>query len=211
MKQNLYWDLYDDPLELKYALKDIIADERVINEAIKNYLLGREQDILYVEQAHAKGGTFSSVEKIISTNIKKRAAARKEFSSKLRKALIKSLGLPDAKYNYHAHHIVAKNCHRARKAVQILQALGIDLDDPANGVFLPADETSKKKGALKQAYIHNPVHTKPYYANVNYQIIQAYEQNADKEDMKRLLKDIANELKRGVYPIYHYLPGAERF
>ena len=80
MKLDFYWDLYDDPLELKYALKDIITNERVINEAIKNYLLGREQDILYAEQAHAKGGTFSSVEKIISTNIKKELLPEKNLA-----------------------------------------------------------------------------------------------------------------------------------
>lgn len=208
---ELYWDFYDDPLELKYALKSIINDEDVINEALKNYFLGKEQDMVYAEQIHAKGGTFLSVDKIISTNIKKRASARPSFNNKLRKALIKSQGLPDKKHNYHAHHIVAKNCTRSRKAAQILQALGIDLDDPANGVFLPANEITKQNGALKSAYIHNPIHTKPYYANVNFQITQAYEQDANKEDMKRLLKDIANDLKRGTYPIYHYIPGAERF
>jgi hypothetical protein len=151
------------------------------------------------------------VDKIISTNIKKRASARRKFNSRLRKALVRCPGLPDAIYDCQAHHIVAKSCHRARKAAQILQALGIDLDDPSNGVFLPASETAKQNGPSKKAYIHNQIHTKPYYANVNFQVIQAYEQGAEKDDMKRLLRDIANDLKKGVHPIYQYIPGAERF
>lgn len=209
--EKLYFDIDDDPLELKYALKGVISDEKVINEAIKNYQLGRQQDLLYAEQALEKGSVFATVDKIIATNIKKRMAARAEFNGRLRKALIKSKGLPDVINSYDAHHIVAKNSQRSRRAVQILQALGIDLDDPANGVFLPSDAGSKRNGVLKGAYIHAQIHTKPYYSNINYQIVQAYEQGAEKEDMKRLLNDIARDLRRGVYPIHQYIPGAERF
>ncbi len=50
-----------------------------------------------------------------------------------------------------------------------------------------------------------------HYVNVNFQIIETYENSTDKEDMKRTLRDIADELQRGSYPIYHYLPGAEDF
>lgn len=88
-------------------------------------------------------------------------------------------------------------------------ALGIDIDDPCNGVFLPKDETSKLQGLMKGAFIHGSVHTKAYFANVNLEIITAYENNADKDEVKRILKDIAEELQAGRYPIHHYRPGAE--
>jgi len=42
-------------------------------------------------------------------------------------------------------------------------------------------------------------------------VVEAYENNATKEDMKKLLHDIADDLKRGVYPTYQYLPGAEAY
>lgn len=35
------------------------------------------------------------------------------------------------------HHIVAVGSEKARASVATLQAYGIDLDSPANGVFLP--------------------------------------------------------------------------
>jgi hypothetical protein len=151
------------------------------------------------------------VDKVLATNIKKRASARPMFDTKLRKALIKSKGLPDKVYAYEAHHIVAKNSTRAKRAKEILFALGIDIDDTDNGVFLPKDDVAKNKGNLKQAYIHGNLHTKPYYANVNFQIIEAFENGATKDDVKSLLRDIADDLRRGVYPIHHYMPGAEDY
>jgi hypothetical protein len=191
------------------ALKTVINDEKVVSEAVKQYQLGRAQDLAYAESMLSNGAAFNMVDKTIQSNIKRRAASRPQWDTKLRKALIKNKGLPDAKHCYEAHHIVAKGAQRARAAVDVLLALGIDIDDPENGVFLPKDEKSRKSGSLKKSYIHGNVHTKPYYANINFQIVSAYENGADSEEMKRVLKDIGEDLQKGVYPVNQYLPGAE--
>lgn len=212
MKFNeLYLAQDDDYQELYFALSQIIDSEEVIEETIKVYQLGKAQDLLCAETALLKTGSFVIVDKVIQSNIKKRASARPKFDTKLRKALIAAKKLPDLKWRYDAHHIVAKDAKLARRAQEILFALGIDLDDPDNGVFLPKTEQDRRKGNLKKAYVHGGIHTKPYYANINFQIVEAFENNADKDDMKRTLRDIADELQRGTYPIYHYLPGAEDF
>jgi hypothetical protein len=212
MKFNeLYLSLDDDQQELYFALSEIIHDEEVIQETIKLYRLGKAQDLLCAEMTLLKTGSFTMVDNVIKSNIKKRASARPKFDTKLRKALIKANKLPDLIRQYEAHHIVAKDAKLARRAQEILFALGIDLDDPVNGVFLPKTERDKHKGTLKKAYVHGGIHTKAYYANVNLQIIETYENSVDKENMKRTLRDIADELQKGTYPIYHYLPGAEDF
>lgn len=212
MKYNdLYLGVEDNEEELYLALSSVISDELVVRDAIKNYKLGKAQDLVYAENLIAKGGGFAMVDKVLGTNIKRRASSRPMFDKKLRNALIKSKGLPDKEYAYEAHHIVAKGCTRAKRAKEILFALGIDIDDPDNGVFLPKHENAKKGGNLKQAHIHGNVHTKPYYANVNFQIIEAFENGATKDDVKSLLRDIADDLRRGIYPIHHYLPGAEDY
>ncbi|WP_086932006.1 AHH domain-containing protein [Agarilytica rhodophyticola] len=206
---DLYMDMDDDYLELQFSLRQIISDQKIIDEAIKYYMTGLEQDLVYAESVLAKGGAFSTVNKLIAQRIGIRADARPNFTAKLRKALIVAKRRPDASYAYDAHHIVAKNEARANRAAKILKALGIDIDDPDNGVFLPSNDISKKHGNLKSAYVHNTIHTNIYYSNVNFQIIQAYENNATKDDMKEILQEIAEDLQLGVYPIYSYIPGAE--
>jgi hypothetical protein len=51
--EELYSGFFEDHLELKCALKTVIADPKIVDEAIKNYQLGREQDLVYAEQALA--------------------------------------------------------------------------------------------------------------------------------------------------------------
>lgn len=212
---DLYLDYEYEEYEVKIALQSVINDEKIAGEAAKIYQMGRAQDVLYAEQQLARGAIFNTVQKTIASNIKKRAKARPEFDTTLRKALMRAGRLPDLEYSYEAHHIVAKGAKRARFAVEILQALGVDVDDLANGLFLPADEKAKRKGAWKNAYIHNTVHTNVYYANVNLEIVSVFERNQHKDDGELRqdiidkLGEIAGKLRNGTYPLYHYMPGAE--
>lgn len=214
---ELYLDYQDEELEVRMALESTGIDSKVAVEAAKAYQMGKAQDLVYAEQALAAGASFATVNKVIAGNIAKRAKARKAFDDKLRKALIKSGKLPDLANNYQAHHIVAKGAKRAKFAVDILQGLGIDIDDPANGVFLPESEKDKQKSSIQKAYVHNKVHTKPYYANVNYLIVRAFERNAHKSDnelkqvITKKLGQIADELRSGTFPLYHYIPGADTY
>lgn len=209
--RDLYLSMNDDQEELYFSLSKVIDDEEVVQEAIKVYQLGKAQDLRYAESILLKTGNLAMVDKIIEINIKKRAYARPKFDDKLRRALLKAKKLPDLVQQYDAHHVVAKSAKLARRAQEILFALGIDLDDPENGVFLPRSACDKEKGPLKSAYVHKNIHTNAYYANVNFHVVEAFENGAEKEDMKRVLRDIADELQRGTYPIHHYLPGAEDF
>ncbi|BFM12684.1 hypothetical protein R50072_28370 [Simiduia litorea] len=180
-----------------------------MRQAVICYQQGKSQDLIFAEQAISNGTPFAAVDKIIKSNVRKRAGSRPKWDARLRAALVKSKGLPDQKYSYDAHHIVAKCDKRVMPAAEILMVLGIDIDDPCNGVFLPKDETSKAKGAMKGTYTHGNIHTKAYYANVNLKIVTAYENNADKDEVKRILIDIAEELQAGRYPVNRYRPGAE--
>lgn len=208
---KLYSSFDDDTEELYLALSSVISDDQVIREAVKNYQLGRAQDLRYAETVMSNGGSFRMVDRVIKSNIRRRTSARPGFDLKLRRALQKKNALPDLTQKYDAHHIVAKGATRAKRAAEILFALGIDIDDPDNGVFLPKDEASKKNGVLKKAYIHGKIHTRPYYANVNFQVVEAFENGATTDEMKSLLREIADELQRGTYPIHQYIPGAEDF
>ena len=214
---DLYIDYKDEELEVKMALESTGIDAKVAAQAAKQYQMGKAQDLVYAEQALASGANLGIVKKVISSNIAKRAKARPDFDDKLRKALIKAGKLPDLVHKYQAHHIVAKGARRARRAIHILKALGIDIDDPANGVFLPASEKDKRKGKLTSAFVHNQVHTNVYYANVTAEIVDLYEANLDKDkdiqrqEMKGLLREIGDQLKTGKYPLYAYIPNAERF
>lgn len=212
---DLYADYADEELEVKMALESTGISPKVAAEAAKVYQMGKAQDLVYAEQAIASGASFNIVNKVVSSNIQKRAKARPEFDTKLRKALIKGGRLPDLTNAYQAHHIVAKGDLRAERAVEILQALGIDIDDPANGIFLPADKDAKQKGAIKKAYVHNKIHTKVYYANVTFHVVRQFSRNAQKSDaeqkqgMIRLLTKIGKQLEGGSYPISQLVPGAE--
>ena len=214
---ELYSSYEDEELDVKTALEAIGINSVVAAEAAKIYQQGKAQDLIYAEKALAAGSSFDTVARIMRSNIQRRLKSRPKFDTKLRDALKKSKKLPDLQYDYQAHHIVAKGDHRAKQAASILAALGIDIDDPANGVFLPANNTSKQNGSLKQAYIHGPVHTKAYHSNVSFQVVTLFRQTASmsqddrKEEMLDLLDEIADQLQNGSYPIHSYIPGAERF
>jgi len=212
---DLYLDYEDEELEVRVALEATGISPKVAAEAAKVYQLGKAQDLIYSERAIAAGASFNTVKKIVQSNIKKRTKARPEFDTKLRSALLKSRKLPDLVQAYQAHHIVAKGASRAHQAIAVLEALGIDIDDPNNGVFLPASDVDKKKGVLKKAYVHNTIHTKRYYANVTFEVLTQYGENAHKSEdeqktgMKKLLNRIGEQLTSGSYPINRYIPGAE--
>lgn len=60
-----------------------------------------------------------------------------------------------------AHHIVAGSSPKANEARAILQKCGVDINDAANGVFLPT-----QKGVFNSSY-HPSLHTNAYYDKVN--------------------------------------------
>ncbi len=101
--------------------------------------------------------------------------------------------------NTSPHHIVAWNEPRAMRARAILSQVGIDVDDEVNGVFLPMYRKHLPHSDLPNAYAHLPVHTDMYYINIT-DLLRS--ETGDKEGVKAVLKDIAEELSEGTFPIH---------
>lgn len=95
--------------------------------------------------------------------------------------------IPD--YPNAAHHIVAGSSPKATEARAILQKYGVDINDAANGVFLPT-----QKGVSNSAY-HPSLHTNAYYDKVNKLLSEA----TCKEDVLDILEYICDELVYGTF------------
>jgi hypothetical protein len=90
-----------------------------------------------------------------------------------------------------AHHIVAKRARRADPARAALQRVGIDIDNAANGVFLPSERSD-----LRTAANHRRVHTKKYYEAVNKLLVNV--QTSD--EAVEVLSTIRELLLSGQFP-----------
>ncbi|MCK7473642.1 MAG: AHH domain-containing protein [Rhodopseudomonas palustris] len=102
-------------------------------------------------------------------------AAKTIKGSKLARNLLKSGLVRNA--DEVAHHLVAQFSKYAPKARAKLKDLGIDINDAANGVFLPKE-------------YHQSMHTKKYYDRVE----EASEMWGTKADALRDLQKFRNEL-----------------
>ena len=109
-------------------------------------------------------------------------------SKALRQNLIEA-GVDVPSYPNAAHHIVAGSSPKAEEARAILQKFGIDINDAANGVFLPT-----AKDAAESAY-HPGLHTDKYYRMVTEMLSQV----TSKEDVLDILSDIAEQLANGTF------------
>jgi hypothetical protein len=63
-----------------------------------------------------------------------------------------------------AHHIVSHTHPKAASSRAVLSKFGVDIDDAANGVFLPRFSSSANSGG---AAVHGNLHTNGYYAAVD--------------------------------------------
>ncbi len=112
------------------------------------------------------------------------------YVNKLRENMIESGQTPPV--DWHAHHIIATNDQRAAIAIDILAKAGIDINDVVNGVFLPADrQTPNPTGAT----VHSTLHTNAYYQEVENRLTAGGLAN-----VRQVLDQIRDELKRGVFP-----------
>lgn len=79
--------------------------------------------------------------------------------------------------------------HVLNQARAILQKYGVDINDPANGTFLPT-----VKDVAEGAY-HPSLHTNAYYDKVNKLLSEA----TCKEDVLDILDDISEQLQCGTF------------
>lgn len=84
-----------------------------------------------------------------------------------------------------AHHIVAGSSPKAAEARAILQKYGVDINDAANGIFLPT-----VRDVAEGAY-HPSLHTDSYYRKVTELLSSA----KSKDDVLDILEDIADQLQ----------------
>jgi len=109
-------------------------------------------------------------------------------SKKLRQNLIdKGKNVPE--YSNAAHHIVACNSPKAATAREILKRFKININDSANGVFLPTS-----KGTTGGIY-HPSLHTNSYYDEVN----NLLEDATSKKEVLDILNSIGVSLQNGTF------------
>ena len=110
-------------------------------------------------------------------------------SSKVLRQNLIDAGVEVPDYPNAAHHIVAGNSPKAAEARAILQKYGVDINDAANGTFLPT-----VRDVAEGAY-HPSLHTDSYYRKVTELLSSA----KSKEDVLDILDDIAEQLQSGTF------------
>ena len=124
-----------------------------------------------------------------SNEIANGAQAISNASSKvLRKNMINAgIKIPD--YPHAAHHIVAGTSKKAEEARKILEKFDIDINDAANGVFLPTEKN------ISEAMYHPSLHTNKYYDEVNQMLREA----ETRDDVLDILELISQKLLDGTF------------
>jgi len=128
---------------------------------------------------------------------------RRRYMRKLKRNMRNATPSRKQPKNYMAaHHIVSWHDERALAARQILAQYGIDINDEANGVWLPQYEKDLPHLACPDAYAHAKIHTNVYYVNVtNLLQTEARVLGTSAEDIRDILRDIGDELVSGVFPV----------
>ncbi len=120
------WDEILDTLNKKPDITSIEEMEVGLEIYSKNW-----QNLDRVLTVSERINQYDGVKNIVTSG-----AGGGTASQRLRENL-KRAGIEPPPYPNAVHHIVAVGSEKARASVAILQAYGIDLDSPANGVFLP--------------------------------------------------------------------------
>jgi len=92
-----------------------------------------------------------------------------------------------------AHHIIASTAEKARPAAQHLANLGVDINEAANGVFLPRFASSANPAG---AAVHSSLHTNAYFDAVNKLILQT----KTAAEARQTLAFIRSQLLAGPWP-----------
>lgn len=154
---------------LKYRQRENVRLEKTGNNLNKI----RDRTISKENVVEGKGGT---------------GALSTPSSKVLRQNLIDA-GVEAPDYPNAAHHIVAGNSPKAAEARAILQKYGIDINDSANGVFLPT-----VKDVAEGAY-HPSLHTNAYYDEINNLLSGV----TSKQEALDVLNYISESLQNGTF------------
>ena len=158
--------------------KDVIQES---GEAAGRRILHEESETVEEIQAVVTEGGEAGIEGGLDT-------LSTPSSKILRQNLIEAgVEVPD--YPNAAHHIVAGRSPKAAEARAILRKYSVDINDAANGTFLPT-----VKDVAEGAY-HPSLHTNAYYDKINKLLSEA----TCKEDVLDILEFIGDELSSGTF------------
>lgn len=142
-----------------------------------------------------KGGKLAkSIAKAASEATEESAAALKlgrSASSKILARNMEEVGISRPSSGYAAHHIVAGGDGRADPARQILKHWEIDINDPSNGIFLPA-----QREIVSESAYHPGLHTNKYYDEINIRLTRV---SGSKKGVLEELDKIREELLAGTF------------
>lgn len=114
-------------------------------------------------------------------------------SSQILRENLKNAGIEPPPYPNAAHHIVAVNSEKSRASVAILHEYGIDLNSPANGVFLPY----QKNEFVTTEVMHCGGHLNSYFDEVDERLNSIVYDAIEKEcSDAQIQKLICNELQK---------------
>jgi len=151
------------------------AAENVLEAGAKNF----------DEAAEAAAEATKRVDDVVEGG----ADALSKPSSKVLRQNMMDAGIEVPDYPNAAHHIVAGSSPKAAEARAILQKYGIDINDAANGVFLPM-----AKEVAEGAY-HPSLHTNKYYDEINSLLSDV----TSKQEALDVLEYISEALQDGTF------------
>lgn len=100
-----------------------------------------------------------------------------------------------------AHHIVSWYSREASQSRLILKAVGLDIDQAENGVWLPRFKRHVPHKAMPKAQAHTKTHTGSYYLNVFHLLRDTMAEGLGRQGIKDALDAIAEELTDGSFPL----------
>ena len=133
--------------------------------------------------------TIEKIDDVVEEVVEGGTDALSTPSSKVLRQNLIDAGVEVPDYPNAAHHIVAGSSPKAAEARAILQKYGVDINDAANGTFLPT-----VKDVAEGAY-HPSLHTNAYYDKINKLLSEA----TCKEDVLDILEFIGDELSSGTF------------
>ena len=101
---------------------------------------------------------------------------------------LEKVGIPKPKGDVDAHHIVSWNEPDALGSRNILQNAGIDINEAANGVFLPSN-ISKASLYPDLGPNHKAIHTSAYYENLESRLA-AVPHNQIRSELQKISSEI---------------------
>ena len=123
------------------------------NQVLVHNKCSTDTPLTWNEFQHVNKGKYTKQEmseawaKYKELNYPKTVVKNTADSTVLRKNMIKD-GIQVPEYKNDAHHIVAGNAEGANEARAILEKYGVGINDSANGVFLPSQESMSEAAYL---------------------------------------------------------------